>query len=42
MIMGSVKAATGNFNQAYLIAIGFAAFGLLMTFLFRAITKERA
>jgi MFS family permease len=41
-IMGSVKAATGNFNQAYLIAIGFAAFGLVMTFVFRAMTKARA
>lgn len=41
-IMQSVKASTGSFNNAYLIAIAFAIFGLIMTFVFRAMSKKKA
>ena len=41
-IMILVKKSTGNFNNAYLIAIGFAVFGLVMTYVYRAMSKAKA
>ena len=41
-IMGTVKVSTGNFEMAYIIAIGFAVVGFVMTFVYRAMSKAKA
>ncbi len=41
MIMSSVYAATGGYNMAFLIAIGLAGAGILLSFVYRVLSKAK-